>query len=145
MAEKKDDFLAQEAKDAKKAKKKAAKADKKANKEKKARKNPFKAIGAFFKSVRSEGKKVVWPKANEVFKNTVGVLFVILILGVIIYLIDLGLTQGMKGIKQLATTPTTAAEETTVPTTAQVVEEETEADTTEATTSAEKTTTEKAE
>ena len=136
MAEKKDDFLAKEEKEAKEAAKKAAKADKKANKDKKPRKNPFKAIGAFFKSVRSEGKKVVWPKANEVFKNTVVVLVVILILGVIIYLIDLGLTQGMKGIKQLATTTTTAAEETTQATTAEVVEEETEADTTEATTEA---------
>ncbi len=127
MASKKDDFLESE----KKAEKKTAK---KADKEKKPRKNPFKSIGAFFKSVRSEGKKVVWPKANEVFKNTLIVLVVILILGVIIYLIDLGLTQGMKGIKQLAATSTTAAEETTEPTTAQVLEEETEADTSEPTT-----------
>ena len=129
MASKKDDFLANE----KKAEKKAAK---KADKDKKPRKNPFKAIGAFFKSVRSEGKKVVWPKAKEVFKNTVIVLVVILILGVIIYLVDLGLTQGMKGIKQLAAETTTAAEETTEATTAEVLEENAEADTTEATTDA---------
>ena len=117
------------------AEEKKAKAEKKANKDKKPRKNPFKSMAAFFKSVKSEGKKVVWPKAKEVFKNTVVVLFVILILGVIIYLIDLGLTQGMKGIKQLAET-TTAAETTTEATSAEVLEEETVEDTTEATTEA---------
>ena len=132
MAEKKDDFLAKETKEEKKSKKKA---DKKADKNKKSRKNPFKAIGAFFKSVRSEGKKVVWPTAAYVFKNTLVVLVVILILGVMIYLVDLGLTQGMKGIKHLAET-TTAAEETTEPTTAEALEEETVEDTTEATTEA---------
>ena len=127
---KKDDFLAEEAKAADKAKKKADKADKK---NKKPRKNPFKAIGAFFKSVRSEGKKVVWPTAAYVFKNTLVVLVVILILGVMIYLVDLGLTQGMKGIKHLAETTTSA--ETTEATT-QALEEETVEDTTEATTEA---------
>ena len=118
-----------------KAKKKADKADKKASKNKKPRKNPFKAIGAFFKSVRSAGKKVVWTKAAEVFKNTLVVLVVILILGVLIYFVDLGLTQGMKGIKNLAE-KTTAAEETTEATTAEALEEATVEDTTEATTEA---------
>jgi preprotein translocase subunit SecE len=130
---KKDDFLAEEAKAADKAKKKADKADKKANKDKKPRKNPFKAIGAFFKSVRSEGKKVVWPKAKEVFKNTLVVLVVILVLGVMIYLVDLGLTQGMKGIKNLADNTTTSAEASDD---TAALEDETVEDTTEATTEA---------
>ena len=80
---------------------------------KKSGKNPFTAIGSFFKSVRSEGKKVVWPKPLEVLKNTVTVLVVILILGLIIFGIDQALTQGMKGIKRLAedTTVSQQAEE----------------------------------
>jgi len=102
-------------------------ANKKSDKQKKSRKNPFKSIGAFFKSVRSEGKKVVWPTAKEVFKNTLVVLLVILIVGVIIYFIDLGLTQGMKGIKNLAADVTTT-EATTEPTTAEALEDATEAD-----------------
>ena len=68
------------------AKEKAAKDEKK-----KSFKNPFKAIGSFFKSVRSEGKKVVWPKAGEVAKNTFAVIifcailiafFTVVVLGV---------------------------------------------------------------
>ncbi|MBR3737581.1 MAG: preprotein translocase subunit SecE [Eubacterium sp.] len=140
MASKKDDFVASEQKEEAK---KSKKSDKKSDKEKKARKNPFKSIGAFFKGVKSEGKKVVWPKAKEVFKNTVIVLVVILIVGVVIYLIDLGLTQGMKGIKQLANTTTVAAE-STEPTTAETLDENTEAESTEEKTS-EQTTTEKAD
>ena len=123
MASKKDDFVASEKKEEAK---KSKKSDKKSGKDEKARKNPFTSIGAFFKGVRSEGKKVVWPKAKEVFKNTIIVLVVIIIVGVVIYLIDLGLTQGMKGIKNLANTTTTTAvaEESDD---AEVVEEETEA------------------
>ena len=85
----------------------------KKSEKKKSGKNPFTAIGSFFKSVRSEGKKVVWPKPLEVLKNTVTVLVVILILGLIIFGIDQALTQGMKGIKRLAedTTVSQQAEE----------------------------------
>lgn len=116
----------------KKAKKTAKKSDKKSDK--KAKKNPFKAIGSFFKSVKSEGKKVVWPKANEVWKNTVTVLAVILVVGVIIYVIDLGLTEGMKGLKHLAEN-TTVSEETTAEET--TLADVTQEDATEATTSSE--------
>ena len=103
--------------DEKKAKKTA---DKKAGKDekKKSTKNPFKAIGSFFKSVRSEGKKVVWPKAAEVWKNTLVVLVVIIIVGLAIYAVDFGLTTGMKAIKNAAVTTTTT----------EAVEEETEAE-----------------
>ena len=98
--------------DEKKAKKTSEiQSDKKSDK-KKSGKNPFKSIGSFFKSVRSEGKKVVWPKPLEVLKNTIVVLVVILILGVIIFGIDQALTQSMKGIKKLAEEKTTAAAET---------------------------------
>lgn len=100
--------MADEKKAKKTAKEKAEKSDKK-----KSRTNPFKAIGSFFKSVRSEGKKVVWPKAAEVWKNTLVVLVVIIIVGLAIYAIDFGLTTGMKAIKNVAasTTTTAAAEE----------------------------------
>ncbi len=93
--------------------KKAKKTSEKKSGEKKARKNPFKAIGAFFKSVRSEGKKVTWPKAKEVWKNTLVVLVVILIVGLAIFGVDRLLSLGMKGIKQLAESKTTTSAETT--------------------------------
>ncbi len=124
----------------KKAKKTAEKtSDKKADKkskDKKKRTNPFKAIGSFFKSVRSEGKKVTWPKAKEVWKNTLVVVICILISGLIIFGVDRLLSDGiMANIKKAAqnrTTTTTAAETTEEPTTAEALEASTEpADTAE--------------
>ena len=58
----------------KKAKKTDAKKSK--NDKQKSKKNPFKSIASFFKSVNSEGKKVSWPKAQEVLKNTLVVIVV---------------------------------------------------------------------
>lgn len=94
----------------------AAKSDKKASKKKSAKKNPFKSMGKFFKSVNSERKKVVWPKAKDVIKNSVIVLIVVIIVGVPIYLVDTGLSLGMKGIKELASTTTTTSVSTTADT-----------------------------
>lgn len=78
----------------------ASKPDK-ANKTKK-KKNPFKSIASFFKSVKSEGKKVVWAKGKEVLRNTLIVIVVCAIVGVCIYGVDTLLSLGMKGIKGLA-------------------------------------------
>ena len=92
--------MAEEKKTSKKSDSKAKsgkKSDKKSDK--KSKKNPFKSIAGFFKSVRSEGKKVNWPGAKEVLKNTVTVIIVIAIVSAVIYVIDLGLTSGMKGLK----------------------------------------------
>ena len=84
--------------DSKKADSKTEKKDKKPNPFVKF----FKGIGTFFKGLRSETKKIVWPDAKTVWKNTGVVLLVVAILGVVIYLIDLALTQGLGAIKQLA-------------------------------------------
>ena len=96
---------------------------------KKSKKNPFKSIASFFKSVKSEGKKVVWAKPKEVLKNTIIVIVVCVIVGVAIYGVDSLLSLGMKGIKSLADKePTTVSQE--VETTAEdVTEAETEAST----------------
>lgn len=93
----------------KKTSKKAEKADKPKDTKKKSRKNPFKSIASFFKSVKSEGKKVVWAKPKDVFKNTIIVLVVVFIVGLGIFAIDSILSQGMKGLKNLAPTSTTAS------------------------------------
>lgn len=119
---------------------KSKKTNNKKSDKKKSSKNPFKSIGSFFKSVRSEGKKVVWPKGNEVLKNSLVVVVVILIVGVIIFGIDEGLTLGMKGIKSLKPTTTVASNEA-MDSLSDILSGETEKDTTEATTSAETTAT----
>lgn len=95
--------MADEKKTSKKAD--AEKADKTAKK--KSRKNPFKSIASFFKSVKAEGKKVTWAKGKDVLKNTVVVLVVCVIAGIAIFAVDTALTQGMGALKKAAATTTT--------------------------------------
>ena len=121
--------MAEEKKTSKKSDSKAKsgkKSDKKSDK--KSKKNPFKSIAGFFKSVRSEGKKVNWPGAKEVLKNTVTVIIVIAIVSAVIYVIDLGLTSGMKGLRNYSVKlkeTTIASETTTEPTSDEVLSEST--------------------
>ena len=124
--------MAEEKKTSKKAEK--AKDKKSGNDKNKSKKNPFKSIAGFFKSVRSEGKKVNWPGAKEVLKNTVTVIIVIAIVSAVIYVIDLGLTSGMKGLKNYSVKlkeTTTASETTTEPTSDEVLSESTVEESTE--------------
>ncbi len=107
--------------DEKKTSKKTEKADKPKDTKKKSKKNPFKSIASFFKSVKSEGKKVVWAKRMEVLRNTAIVIVVVAIAGVAIYGVDTLLSLGMKGIKNLAETEPTSVSQ-------QVSDEDTSAD-----------------
>lgn len=105
--------------DEKKTSKKAEGAEKSKAAEKKSKKNPFKSIASFFKSVKSEGKKVTWAKPKDVLKNTIVVLIVCIIAGLAIFAVDTVLSQGMGLIKKAAnankesTSVTTTAENTT--------------------------------
>lgn len=56
-----------------------------------ARKN----IARFFKEIRLELKKVIWPSWEQLKSSTVTVLFACLIIGLIIWIADLGLTKLM--------------------------------------------------
>lgn len=87
-------------------KKKPAKADK----PKKPKKNPFKSIVSFFKSVNAERKKVVWPTAKETLKNAAIVLVVAVIVGVAIYVVDTALSEGMKLLRNAAPEKTTISD-----------------------------------
>lgn len=113
-----------EKKSDKKAAKPAKKADGKADKSKKSKKNPFKSIATFFKSVRAEGKKVVWSPAKDVLKNTLTVIVVVVIAGVCIYGVDTLLSLGMKGVKNLAdkSETTSVSDTTTQETTAEALD-----------------------
>ncbi len=52
-----------------------------------------KRIVAFFRDYKSEVKKIVWPSFKTVLKNTLIVLIICAILGVFIWLLDLGLLE----------------------------------------------------
>lgn len=116
----------------KKTSKKAEKAEKSKDTKKKSKKNPFKSIASFFKSVKSEGKKVVWAKPKEVLRNTIIVIIVCTIVGVAIYGVDTVLSLGMKGIKSLADKESTSV--------SQDVDSTADGDTTQEDTTAESTT-----
>lgn len=57
----------------------------------------FGAIARYFRELRSELKKVVWPTPKQVLKNTMIVLACVLIVGIFIWMLDgvagLGITK----------------------------------------------------
>ena len=63
----------------------------------------------FIKDFKGECKKIVWPDAKTVLKSTGIVLLVVAIVAIAVGVIDLGLSSGVKGLKNLA-----LGEETTV-------------------------------
>ena len=52
----------------------------------------------FFKAVKSEFKKIVWPSFRTIVNNTGVVIAVTLIIGIIIYILDLLFTKGFLAI-----------------------------------------------
>lgn len=55
--------------------------------------NIFKKIKNYFIDFKNEIKKVTWPTPKMTFKNTGVVFATILIVGIFVFLIDMGLTQ----------------------------------------------------
>jgi len=53
----------------------------------------FKRVIRFFRDYKSEVKKIVWPGIRDVIKNTVIVLIMCLLVGILIWLVDYGLGQ----------------------------------------------------
>lgn len=74
-----------------------------------------KAIAKFFKDEKGECKKIVWPDRKTVLKSSLVVIVTVAILGVVIWLVDTGLSEGVKALVNLAekvgseSEPTTAA------------------------------------
>lgn len=59
----------------------------------------------FFKDFRAELKKVNWPTPKNLFNNVVAVLVIVVIMGVLIFLLDLGFDQlnkhGINNLKKI--------------------------------------------
>lgn len=51
----------------------------------------LKSVGKFFKEVRAELKRVIWPTPNQLVTNTIAVLVVCLLIGAVIWIADFGL------------------------------------------------------
>ena len=109
-------------KESSEAAKKIAKAEKEKTSKKpknKKKKNIFKAIVRFFKDLRGETKKITWPGAKDVLKGTLITLACIAVIGVAVFLVDLGLTSGIDALREAAENreTTTSAVSTTAPAT----------------------------
>ena len=93
-----------------------AEKEKSAKKPKKNRKNVFKVIARFFKDLKGEVKKITWPAAKDVLKGTLITIVCIAIIGVAVFLVDFGLTNGIDALRNVAenrTTTSTTAQTTT--------------------------------
>ncbi|MGN0610709.1 MAG: preprotein translocase subunit SecE [Ruminiclostridium sp.] len=71
-----------------KAEAKAKKVNEKNSKKAAASKKPKKSIVKYFKDLKSEFKKVVWPSKKSVFNNTVVVLVTLIVSGICIWGLD---------------------------------------------------------
>ena len=67
---------------------KAKKANEKNSKKAAASKKPKKSIVKYFKDLKSEFKKVVWPSRKTVINNTVVVLIALMISGIFVWGLD---------------------------------------------------------
>ena len=57
--------------------------------------------GGFFKSLKAEFKRIVWPDKDKIVKETTAVVVVTVILGVIIALLDFAIKMGLDKLLQL--------------------------------------------
>lgn len=72
------------------------------NKDKKVKESNKKVKRHFFKDVKAELKKVIWPTPKQLFNNTVAVIVIVLIVGAIVFLLDFCFEQlNSRGIDQL--------------------------------------------
>lgn len=133
-------------KESSEAAKKIAKVEKEKTSKKSNKPNVFvrmgKAIKSFLKNSKGDLKKINWPGAKEVIKGTVVTIVCIAIVGVLVFLVDLGLTKGINGLRSAAENrtaiTTTVADETEASSEATEAETQaaTEAETTTNTTAA---------
>ena len=61
-----------------------------------------KAIAKFFKDLKGETKKIVWPGRHMVIKSTGIVLAAILVIGAVIWLLDFAVSGAVKGLSNAA-------------------------------------------
>ena len=61
----------------------------------------WEGICRYFRELRSELKKVVWPTPQQVLKNTLVVLVCVLIVGIFIWLFDIVAGVGIDALRNL--------------------------------------------
>jgi len=74
---------------------------KKADKVKSDKPSAFKRMAAWFRSCKSEMKKIVWANPKSVLKNSVMVIAVIAVVAIAVGLLDFVFTQGITGLNNI--------------------------------------------
>jgi len=77
------------------------KADKPAKQEKEKKPSVFKRLGAWFKSLRAEAKKISWASWNSVRSNSIIVIIAVIICSVVIGILDYGFSAAIVGLSRL--------------------------------------------
>ncbi|HHW47503.1 MAG TPA: preprotein translocase subunit SecE [Clostridiaceae bacterium] len=60
--------------------------------------NTRKRFVRFAKDIKNELKKVIWPTRKQLVNNTITVLFVCLVIGIIIWVLDFGLAKLVEAV-----------------------------------------------
>ena len=63
--------------------------------------NAAKKSGSWFKGLKAEFKKIIWPNKEEVRKQTIAVILISLVVGLVIAVLDMGLQYGIDFIINL--------------------------------------------
>ena len=91
----------------------------------------FSRIGHFFRSYKSETKKIVWCPWKQVRKNSMVVLVIVVACAAVICALDFGFYWSLKGLRETvnpsATLPEITVTDTTTDETADTTEDTTEA------------------
>lgn len=61
----------------------------------KAKKKSGKSGGGFFSQIKAEFKKIIWPSRQSLFRQTVAVVISTLVVGILIYAVDIVIKLGL--------------------------------------------------
>lgn len=56
---------------------------------------------SWFQELKTEFRKIIWPDKNSLIKESIAVIIIAIIVGCIVALVDMGLIEGLSGLKTL--------------------------------------------
>ncbi len=56
---------------------------------------------SWFQELKAEFHKIIWPDKNSLVKQSIAVIIIAIIVGCIVALVDMGLMEGLNGLKAL--------------------------------------------
>lgn len=56
---------------------------------------------SWFQELKAEFHKIIWPDKNSLVKKSIAVIIIAIVIGCIVALVDMGLMEGLNGLKVL--------------------------------------------